>query len=85
MTPVQAIAVDPADNVLAGGDGPTLQLVSPTQALTNIAGTGTEGYTGDGGPSISAEIGSIFGIDPDGMLNIYFTENKTDAVRVLRP
>lgn len=48
--------------------------------ITTIAGTGTAGYTGDGGPATSAEIfGYYLCLDDDG--NIYFSQANEHVIR----
>ena len=41
--------------------------------LLTIAGTGTPGFSGDGGPAIDAKVWTPFGITNDNDGNIYFT------------
>lgn len=52
-----------------------------TQIITTIAGTGTAGFSGDGGPAINAQISAPEGISigPDG--NIYFCDMLNHRIR----
>jgi len=59
--------------------------VSPDGSVTAIAGTGKTGYSGDGGPSMSAELAGPAGVAVDSAGNIYFEDIDNGAVRVLRP
>lgn len=45
-----------------------------TYTITTIAGTGTAGFSGDGGPAINAQIERPFGIAIDANNNIYFSD-----------
>jgi sugar lactone lactonase YvrE len=49
----------------------------PTQTLHLVAGTGTQGYSGDGGPALSATLGGPKGLalGPNNVLHIADTEN----------
>ena len=49
--------------------------------ITTIAGTGTAGYTGDGGPATSAQIHMLTGIAVDGAGNVYFTDWWNNRIR----
>jgi hypothetical protein len=42
--------------------------------LTILAGNGTYGYSGDGGPAASALVGECYGIALDTAGNVYFTD-----------
>jgi hypothetical protein len=52
-----------------------------TGIITTVAGTGTQGYSGDGGPATSAELNSPFGIAVDAAGNIYFADYFNNRVR----
>ncbi|MEI6853621.1 MAG: hypothetical protein WCL06_12290, partial [Bacteroidota bacterium] len=43
--------------------------------ISTIAGTGTEGHSGDGGPATSATLGITFGIVIDAAGNVIFADN----------
>jgi sugar lactone lactonase YvrE len=55
----------------------------PAQSIVTLAGTGTPGFSGDGGPAAQAEINNPYGlgIGPDGAL--YFCEIGNHRVRRL--
>jgi hypothetical protein len=78
-----AVAVDRAGNLYVSDmDAYTIRAVSMTGTSTVIAGTGTLGYSGDGGPAASANIfGSTFGIAVDDAGNLYFSSAGSRRVR----
>ncbi len=49
--------------------------------ITTIAGTGTAGYSGDGGQATSATLYCPTGIDIDASGNVYFTDHCNHCVR----
>jgi uncharacterized repeat protein (TIGR01451 family) len=53
-----------------------------TGIINTIAGNGTVGYSGDGGPAISASISADgYGMAFDAVGNFYFTENSNNVIR----
>jgi len=52
-----------------------------TNIITTVAGTGMAGYTGDGGPAISATFNGIFGICIDIPGNIYLVDQGNNVIR----
>jgi RHS repeat-associated protein len=79
-----AMAVD-ADNSIYIRDGENYRIrkVDSNGIITTIAGTGVEGFSGDGGPATSANImisgGLALGDDADGAL--YFCEAQGNRIR----
>lgn len=49
--------------------------------ISTVAGTGATGYTGDGGPALSATFSGPIGIAVDGANNVYICENGNHTVR----
>jgi hypothetical protein len=49
--------------------------------LTTIAGTGTQGYSGDNGPAASAQLSNPSGIAVDSAGNIYFADVGNQVIR----
>jgi uncharacterized protein (TIGR03437 family) len=60
--------------------------ISSAGAISTLAGTGTSGYSGDGGPATSAQLGRVVGgIVLDGAGNIYVEDNSNNVIRALKP
>jgi hypothetical protein len=53
--------------------------------LTTIAGTGTGGYAGDGGPATSAQLNTPDDIAIDSSGDLFFTDPGNDVVREITP
>ncbi len=62
---------------------PTYPTSSPTRSsiITTFAGTGSGGYSGDGGQASSTTISCPIGIDHDSSGNIYFSDCTDNRVR----
>jgi len=64
--------------------------VSPDGMVTTIAGNGTSGYSGDGGPATSAQLSSGGYVVPsrlavDSSSNVYVADTSNNAIRLLQP
>jgi uncharacterized protein (TIGR03437 family) len=68
----QAIAVDSTGKVYVSDPGDNRVLTVSGGVITLVAGTGVQGYTGDGGSALSAQLSNPAGIafDPSGNLYI---------------
>jgi len=88
------VAVDSAGNVLiADFDNNRVRAVAAAtgtfygQAMTTgdiytVAGNGTPGFSGDGGPAVSAELDLPFGVATDGAGNLLIADFVNNRVRV---
>ncbi|HBY62448.1 MAG TPA: hypothetical protein DEH78_21710, partial [Solibacterales bacterium] len=80
------IAVDSLGNLyISDFSNHRIRRVSPAGVIVTVAGTGTEGYAGDGGPAASARIGYPRGVAVDAFGNIYFSDTGSDRVRRVNP
>ncbi|ONH25647.1 hypothetical protein [Pseudofrankia asymbiotica] len=59
--------------------------IAPEGRTTTVAGTGVEGFSGDGGPATEARIGAVddLAVLPDG--TIYFADFKNERIRKVTP
>jgi trimeric autotransporter adhesin len=49
--------------------------------ITTVAGNGTQGFSGDGGPATAAELNSPFGVAVDATGNLYIADSDNARVR----
>ncbi len=55
--------------------------VTTTGVISTVAGTGTIGFSGDGGPATSAQLGYPYGVAADAQGNLYIADYATQRVR----
>jgi hypothetical protein len=76
------IAVDVADNVfIADYDNSRARVVTTSGLIYTIAGTGTGGYSGDGGMAADAELYYPTGIAVDSAGDVYISDTLNSRVR----
>ena len=76
------LVFDSAGNlIIADGGNNRVRMVDTTGTITTIAGTGTAGFSGDGGPAILAEFNNPWGLALDTAGNLYVTDIFNQRVR----
>jgi uncharacterized protein (TIGR03437 family) len=79
----EGLAVDSAGNLFISDQvNRRIRRVS-NGIIETVAGNGAAGYSGDGGPAVSAEISSPAGISFDAVGNLYIADRDNNRVRVL--
>ncbi|MFQ6098907.1 MAG: NHL repeat-containing protein [Armatimonadota bacterium] len=58
-----------------------VRAVHPDGTISTVAGTGTEGYSGDGGPATSAQLADPHGLALDARGDLYIAEPRNHRVR----
>jgi uncharacterized protein (TIGR03437 family) len=77
------MAIDFAGNLFFADQGNNRIRKISNGVITTVAGNGTAGYAGDGGPAINAELSLPTGISFDVAGNLYIADNGNNRVRVL--
>ena len=57
--------------------------VAQAQIITTLAGNGSYGYSGNGGPATSAQLAMQFGIATDNAGNVYIADHDNNVIRVV--
>jgi len=82
----QLIALDQAGNLFIKERGANrVRRLSPAGLLTTVAGSGTAGFSGDGGPATEARILGPGGFAVDAAGNLYFADHNNHRIRKVSP
>lgn len=78
---VQGMALDLAGNLYISDSARIRKVTASTGIISTIAGDGSWGYSGDGGPATSASLENNGGVAVDSAGNVYFTDEYNAVVR----
>ena len=69
------LAIDgPGNLYLTDSNGTTVRKISTAGIITTVAGSGTYGYSGDGGPATAAALADASGLAVDGSGNLFIAD-----------
>src|SRR5579862_5175699 len=79
----EGIFVDGSGNVFIADTANSVirEVIASTGVIQTVAGTGTSGYSGDGGPATSAQLNDPFGVFVDGSGNIFIADTDNSVIR----
>jgi uncharacterized protein (TIGR03437 family) len=80
-----SVAVDSSGNLYVADGGAHVRKIYASGFIFTIAGTGTPGYSGDGGLASNAQLNIPSGISLDSAGNVYVADQGNNAVRLLQP
>jgi sugar lactone lactonase YvrE len=81
LTPLQ-LAFDSAGNLYIADSGDHLiREVDLTGIINTVAGSGQEGFSGDGGPAIQAQLDTPSGVAVDANGNLYIADTNNNRIR----
>ena len=78
-----SVAIDSAGDLFMSdaGNHRIREVVKATGDIKTVAGTGTAGYSGDGGPATDAEIQGCCGLAVDSAGNLFIADTNNNVVR----
>jgi uncharacterized protein (TIGR03437 family) len=82
---LSGVALDSAGNLYIATATRIRKVAAATGIISTIAGTGREGFSGDGGLATNAEINGALGLAVDASGTVYFTDGSNFRVRKLTP
>ena len=82
----EGIAVDNGGNIyIADADGNRVSKINPGGSIQAVAGNGTAGFAGDGGPAGAALLSHPYGVAADAQGNVYVADLGNARVRKISP
>jgi sugar lactone lactonase YvrE len=79
---VNGMAFDSAGNLFfADYDNYRIRKIATGGIISTVAGSGTKGYTGDGGPATNANLSTPYGVTVDSTGNLYIVDQGSYRVR----
>ncbi|MFD0712155.1 S-layer homology domain-containing protein [Paenibacillus sp. GCM10027626] len=76
------VAIDSSGNLyIADSSNHRVRKVDASGKISTIAGTGTGGYSGDGGPATSASLNNPYGLTIDSIGNLYISDYSNHSIR----
>jgi len=83
---IQGVAVDRSGNLyISDTDNHEVRKIDTSGVITLLAGTGTAGFGGDGGPATKASLNLPYGLTVDTAGNIYLADLGNNRVRRIAP
>ena len=80
------LAMDAAGNLdITDLNNARIRMLSPGGIIATIAGTGTPGSSGDGGPATSAQVNSPYAMAIDSAGNIFIADTNNHRIRKITP
>lgn len=75
------IGIDGSNNLYAATIDDRVRRLSPAGIVTTVAGTGSAGFSGDGGPATSAQVNNPLDVAGDATGNIFIADFGNNRIR----
>ena len=83
---ISGLAVDDAGNLyISDGENHVIRKVNTSGIISTYAGSGVEGFLGDGGPATKAQLNFPAGIALDSAGNLFIADSSNSRVRKVTP
>jgi sugar lactone lactonase YvrE len=77
-----AVALDAGGNIfIADTYNNAIRKVTPEGIISTVAGNGVAGFSGDGGPAISAQLNAPLGLEVDASGNLFIADTNNNRIR----
>ena len=79
-----AVVVDSTGSLyIADTSNDVVRMIATSGTISTIAGNGSAGYSGDGGPATSARFNSPYGLNLDSSGDVYVADSMNNVVRMV--
>lgn len=86
ISDAEGVALDSAGNIfLADANDHRIRKITPDGLISTVAGDGSAGFRGDGGPASASRLNTPYGIAVDGSNNLYIADLGNNRVRKVAP
>jgi uncharacterized protein (TIGR03437 family) len=80
------VAVDASGNLFIADSGNNrVRKVTPQGTITTVAGSGTQGFSADGGPAVSAQLLNPYGVAVNASGNLFIADGGNYRIRKVTP
>jgi len=80
----RGLTIDRAGNlVIADVGNNRIRMVTPDGVINTVAGNGTAGFSGDGGPATSAQLNYPVAVSVDGAGNLFIADRHNNRIRMV--
>jgi len=79
------VMIDRNGNLYVADAGHRIRKITSAGIISTYAGTGTAGYSGDGGPALAAELNQPLGVTVDAQGNLFISDGLNYRVRKVSP
>ena len=86
ISDAEGVAIDSLGNIfIADAYDHRIRKITPDGMITTVAGDGSPGFRGDGGPASASRLNTPYGITVDGAGNLYIADLGNNRVRKIAP
>jgi hypothetical protein len=85
LSPLGVAVSNTGDIFIADVGSSRVRRVSPSGIITTVAGNGTRGFSGDGGPATDAQLAAPSGVALDSAGNLFVLDGNNKRVRKVSP
>lgn len=84
-SPIGIVVAPDGSLYVADSGNERVRRIAPDGAISTVAGTGTPGYRGDGGPAVAARLSGVRGLAAGFDGSLFVSETLNDVVRRIAP